>query len=105
MLPFALLAELAAHEKQLFPRLRVHVAEQEPEIGELLPFIARHSTQQRALAVHHLVVGKRQDEIFLKGIDHSEGETMVMIFAIERILGKIVQGVMHPTHVPLETKS
>ena len=49
----------------LLARLRVHVAEQQPQIGELLPLVARHFADQRAFAVHHFVVRQRQDEIFV----------------------------------------
>ena len=56
VIPLPPLPELAAHEHQLLAGLRVHPPEQEPQVRELLPVVAGHLVQQRALAVHHLVV-------------------------------------------------
>src|SRR3989442_8895988 len=49
----------------LFPYttlFRSHIAVQQPEVGELLPFVTGHLPQQRALAVHYFVVGERRSE-------------------------------------------
>ena len=54
--PLLPLSELAAHEDQLLARLREHPAIEEPQVGELLPVVARHLRDQRALSVHDLVV-------------------------------------------------
>ena len=54
--PLAPLGDLVAHEQQLLARVAVHVAVEEPQIGEFLPEVARHLVEQRALAVHDLVV-------------------------------------------------
>ena len=51
VVPFVPLAELPAHEEQLLARLGVHVAEQQPEVGEFLPRVAGHLRQQRAFAM------------------------------------------------------
>src|SRR5690242_3333446 len=67
MVPLAPLAELAAHEEELLAGLRVHPAEEEPEVGELLPVIAGHLVDQGALAVDDLVVRERQDEALVEG--------------------------------------
>ena len=40
--PLTHLPELASHEQQLLAWLRVHVSQKQAQIGELLPFIARH---------------------------------------------------------------
>ena len=48
--PLALLRELAAHEQQLLAGVRPHPRVQRPQVGELLPAVARHLVQQRALA-------------------------------------------------------
>ena len=66
VVPFALLRELAAHEQQLLAGMRPHEAEIGAQVGELLPAVARHLAEQRALAVHHLVVAERQHEILVK---------------------------------------
>ena len=80
------------------------MAEHEPEVGaqvgELLPAVARHLRQERALAVHHLVVGQRQDEVLGEGVDQAEGQLVVVIFAMDGVLADVVQRVVHPAHVP-----
>ena len=75
--PFAPLADLAAHEQQLLARLRPHVAEQQSQVGELLPVVAGHLRKQRALAVNDLVMGKGQHEVFVEGVEAAEGELAV----------------------------
>ena len=64
VVPLAPLAEFAAHEQQFFARMPVHPGIEHPEIGELLPFVARHFVDERAFAVHHLVVAQDQNEMF-----------------------------------------
>ena len=51
-------------------------------------------------AVHHLVVRQRQDEILGEGVEQPEGQLVVMIVAMDRILLHVVQRVVHPAHVP-----
>ena len=59
------LAEVAAHEQQLLAGMRPHVAVEQPQVGELLPQVAGHLVEQRALAVHDFVVRQRQDEVLV----------------------------------------
>ena len=58
MIPLALLAELAAHEQKLLAGMSPHEAEIGAQVGEVLPAVARHLADQRALAVHHLVMAE-----------------------------------------------
>ena len=67
--PFVPLADLTAHEQQLLARLCPHVAEQQSQVGELLPVVARHLREERALAVDDLVMGKGQREVLVEGIE------------------------------------
>ena len=71
------------------------------QVGELLPGVAGHPGQDRALAVHHLVVAERQDEVLGEGVEQAEGHLVVMPAAMGRVLAHIFQGVVHPPHVPL----
>ena len=64
VVPFVPLAEFAAHEQQLFAGLPVHPRQKHPEIGELLPFVARHLGKERTLAVNDFVVAQHQNEMF-----------------------------------------
>src|SRR5687768_14672327 len=54
--PLVPLPELTAHEHELLAGMRELVAEQQPVVPQLAPLVARHFVEQRALAVHHLVV-------------------------------------------------
>ena len=47
------------------------------QVGELLPEIGGHLVEQRALAVHDLVVGEGQEEGLAEGVDEAEGELAV----------------------------
>ena len=42
IVPFPVLAEIAAHEQQLFARMGIHKAVIGAQVGKLLPFVARH---------------------------------------------------------------
>ena len=105
VVPLALLAELAAHEQQLLARVRPHVAVQQPQVGELLPLVARHLADERALAVHHLVVRERQHEVLGEGVDQAEGEAAVVVLAVHRVVLEVLERVVHPAHVPLEPEA
>jgi len=56
------------------------------QICKALPLIARHPSQDRALAVDNLIMRQRQDEILRKCIVQPEQDVAVMIFAVDRIL-------------------
>ena len=51
--------------------------------------------------MHDLVVRERQDEIFAEGIHEAEGQLVLTVAAIERILAHERKRVVHPAHVPL----
>jgi hypothetical protein len=59
VVPLALLAELAAHEQEFLARMRPHEAEIGAQVCELLPAVAGHLGEQRALPVHDLVMAER----------------------------------------------
>ena len=100
VIPFALLAELAAHEHQLLAGMAEHEAVIGAQIGKALPVVAGHPAEDRALAVHDLVMRQRQDEIFRKRVVQAEQDVAVMMLAVDRILADVVQRVVHPAHVP-----
>src|SRR5436309_944029 len=51
MPPFPDLAEFCSHEQEFLAGLRIHIAEQQTQVGELLPLVAGHFADQRALAM------------------------------------------------------
>ncbi len=85
VVPLAPLGDLVAHEQEFFAGVAAHVAVQQPEVGELLPEVAGHLVEQRALAVHDLVVRQRQDEVLGEGVDQAEGEPAVVVLAIDGV--------------------
>ncbi len=105
VVPFMLLGELAAHEHQLLARVAVHEAEIGAQVGEALPAVARHTADQRALAVHDLVVAERQDEVLGESIDQSESQLVVVVATVNRLARDVVERVVHPAHVPLEAEA
>ncbi len=105
VVPLVPLANFAPHEQQLLARMAPHVSEQEPQVGEFLPQIARHLIQQRALAMHHFVVRQRQREVLVKGVNQAEGQLVVVVLAMDRIVPHVADRVVHPAHVPLQAES
>ncbi|MEZ5364828.1 MAG: hypothetical protein R2748_21445 [Bryobacterales bacterium] len=99
------MAELAAHEHELLARMPEHVRVKRPQIGELLPLVAGHLRDHRALAMHDLVVGERQHEVLREGVEHRERDVVLVVLAVNRLLGEVAQDVVHPAHVPLEAEA
>ena len=46
-----------------------------------------------------------QNEIFGEGVDEAEGNLVVMVVAVYGILRHVVQHVVHPAHIPLQTEA
>ena len=105
VVPFCALADLVTHEQQLLGRLAVHVAVERAQVRELLPPGARHLPQERSLAVHHLVVRQREHEVLVPGVEHPERDPTVVPLAMDGLLRHVLEGVVHPAHVPLEPES
>ena len=53
------------------------------------------------LAVHDFVVRQRQNEILRESVVETEDDIAVMMLAVDRLFGDVIQGVVHPPHVPL----
>ena len=66
-----------------------------------LPHVAWHLVEHRALAVNNFVVRERQDEVLREGIQHGEGQQIVLPASIHRIFFGVLEDVVHPPHVPL----
>ena len=104
VVPFAPLAKLATHKQQLLSRMRPHVSVQRAQVRKLLPLVARHFVQQRAFHVHNFIVRKRQDKVFAPRVNQAKRQRIVISAAKQSIRLKILERVVHPTHVPLEIK-
>jgi len=55
--------------------------------------------------VDRLVVGEGQHEALGEGVDEAEGQLVVVIAAMNRVLGEVLEGVVHPAHVPFEPEA
>ena len=86
VVPLVRLPELAAHEEKLLAGMPVHEPVESAQVGELLPVVARHLAEERALAVDHLVVGQRQDEVLVPGVEQPEGELVVVVLPVDRVV-------------------
>ena len=103
--PFNELAELLAHEQQLFAGVRGHVAIEGAQVGELLFVVAGHLVDQAALAVHDLVVADGQHKVFAESVEEAERDLAVVARAEERVGLHVAEHVVHPAHVPLEVEA
>src|SRR5580704_5634013 len=86
--PLAYLSEFVSHEQKLFSWLRVHIAEEQSQIGEPLPFVARHFSDKGAFAVDNFIVREGEHEIFREAVEHAESQLVVMEFAVNGIVGE-----------------
>jgi hypothetical protein len=77
----------------------------QPQVGELLPQVARHLVEQRALPVHDLVVREGEHEVFVEGVDQAERQLVVVILAMHRIVPHVAERVVHPAHVPFQAEA
>ncbi len=103
--PLAVLRELLAHEQQLLARMGPLPRQEGADAGQLLPPVTGHLAQQRALAVHDLVVADRQHVVLGERVDHAERQLVVVVAAVDRIAGDVLEAVVHPAHVPLEAEA
>jgi len=55
--------------------------------------------------VDHLVVGEREDEIFMEGVKEGKGQFVHVETAMDRIFGDKGEHVVHPAHIPLVHKT
>ena len=99
--PLNKLADLVAHKVELGTGVRHLVEGQRAQTGKLAPPVARHASDQRALAVYDLVMAERAYEVFGEGVHDGEREQPVVAGAPRKIGLHVVQGVVHPAHVPL----
>ena len=85
-IPFIPLSYLGSHEEELFARVAVHEGKQRAEIGKFLPQVAGHFVQKRPLAVRDFVVRKNENEVLVKCIEEREGNQVLMVLSMNRIL-------------------
>ncbi len=85
VIPFGPLADFIPHEHQLFAGMGEHVSIEQAEVRERLPQVAGHFVQQGRFAVDHLIVRKRQHEVFREGVQHGERHPVVVVLSVNRV--------------------
>src|ERR1035441_11128758 len=93
VIPFALLAEFAAHEHQFLAGMSEHEGVIGAQIGKALPIVTGYPPQDRALAVDNFIMRQRQDEILRKRVMQAEQDVTVIKSAVDRILADVIQRV------------
>ena len=104
-IPFGALGEFLAHEQQLLAGRGPHVGVEGSQARHLGVPVAGHLMQQAALAVDHLVVRQGQHELLGVAVDVVEGQFVVLVLPIDRVLFDVGQRVVHPAHRPLVGKA
>ena len=105
VVPLPLFSQFGAHEKHLFARMGPHPGVKRSQVCELLPSVAGHLGEHRALTVHNLVVGKGEYEVLVPGVKKPECQIVLVVPAIKRVGLEVPESVVHPAHVPLVTKA
>ena len=90
-LPFASLGDFVAHEVEFLAGTGHLVSQQQAQIGEFLPGISGHLGKQRTFAMHNFIMRERHHEVFGIGIKLAEGEFIVVIAAVYRVMMEITQ--------------
>ena len=99
--PFNELSDFITHEVEFCAWVR-HLVEREcAHAGKLAPPITRHTADERTFAIDNLVVRKRQHEVLVKGVHHRERKQSVIARPPGKIGLHVVQGIVHPSHIPL----
>ena len=105
IVPLLLRAQLHAHEAQLLAGVGHGVGVEAPDPGKLLPAVPGHLAQHGALHVDHLVVAEGEDIVLREGVEHGEGDVLMVALAEPGVHLQIVAHVVHPAHVPLEVEA
>ena len=103
--PLVKLCQLTAHEQQFLAGMGIHICDVGAQVIKLLLIIARHLVNQRALAMYHLVMRQRQNEVLGESVSKAESKVVMHTLAEERVGLHIFDRVVHPAHIPLEVKS
>src|ERR1700737_3619019 len=104
VVPLRPLPEFATHKEQFLAGVSVHPGVEHSEIRKLLPGVSRHLVDKRSLAMNDFVMAQHQNEMLVEGVDQRKGRIALMKSAMDRLAAHVHQVVVHPTHVPLESK-
>jgi hypothetical protein len=83
----------------------IHIQVQRSGFRELHLIAASHFLKYRRFSVHNLVMGKRQDIVFIVKILHGKGQAVIRVRPLFRICTEIIERIVHPSHIPLVIKA
>src|SRR5207247_10420571 len=104
-IPFFPLSKFSSHKKEFFSGVPPHISKEGTQICKTLPEITWHLVNQGTLYMYDLIMRKWQNKVLGIGIHQRECNIIVMISSMDRIHVHVVQHIMHPTHIPFQTKS
>jgi hypothetical protein len=104
-LPFVEFRHLIAHKVKLLARMSIHIGIEIPNIGEFVVVASPHLVEDAPLHMNNFVMTKRKNEVLTVEVGHREGDLIVAIFLIDRVLGIILEGIIHPAKIPLVVKA
>lgn len=87
--PFVTLSEFLAHEEQFLAWMSALIGAEQTQIGELLPHITGHFVKKGVFPVDNFVVGEGKQEVLGEGVEQGKSELVVLIFAMNGIVGKV----------------
>ena len=102
VVPFPPLPDFPTHEQHFFAGMPPHMSIECPQVGEPLPIVARHLVQERFFPMDDFIVGKHKNKVFGEGIHEPKGHLVLVILAMDGILLKIFQRIVHPAHIPFQ---
>ena len=105
LIPLCRLSKILPHKQQLLTRMHHHQAICCPEITELIRHVSRHLVNHGLLQMHNFIMGQNKHVVLAVSIHKTECNLILMIFSENRITFHILKKIMHPTHVPLVSKS
>lgn len=105
VVPLLTLGKFTSHEEQFLSRVGEHKGVVATEIGKFLPRVSGHLVQEGTFAMDNFIVRQRQDKIFVETIEHAESQVVMMMCPVDGLFVHVFQGIVHPTHVPLEPKT
>src|SRR6266496_2412736 len=86
--PFVALGDFLAHKEEFLAGVSVLIG-----------------VKERVFAVDDFVVREGKQEIFCEGIEKRKSELVVLVFAMDGVVRKKAQSVVHPAHVPFEAEA
>ena len=100
--PLYELCNLIAHEVELSARVCHLIERKGTHAGKLAPPIARHTGNEAALTMNHLIMAQRKHKVLVELIHGGKRQKAMVTGAEGEVRLAIMQRVIHPSHIPLQ---